>query len=259
MNNSSSLPPSPRAAFYHGLRSYHQVITWRKLLNRHIDSLSQAWRPMSATYPSSYQDWQVHHFLKLFICKCQVRRLVDGVRRGHDCTICVERNGVMCNSSTSVNGEMLEVINEISCAYEKVLYGRGVGNVFFGHVKLHFSAFIICLLLNIVKPVSGVEEGRTIHFRRRRLWLTSLMNVFIYKCVYTSMYVSQVYWVLYFIGEVFEKNLLLQSVLQKNNYFVVKICLWKFYMETVWGRVRTLLKFSLVYTRFSKFFVLMKN
>ena len=38
-NNPALLPPSPRAAYYHGLRVYHQIKVWRNLSDSDIDLL----------------------------------------------------------------------------------------------------------------------------------------------------------------------------------------------------------------------------
>ena len=39
----SGLPPSPRAAYYHGLRVYHQIMVWKKLSPIDLDPLSWGW------------------------------------------------------------------------------------------------------------------------------------------------------------------------------------------------------------------------
>ena len=40
----SLLPPSPRAAFYHGLRVYHQVKVWRDLKDSDYMPLDWGWK-----------------------------------------------------------------------------------------------------------------------------------------------------------------------------------------------------------------------
>eukprot|EP00794_Sanderia_malayensis_P008339 gene8339-9236_t len=40
----SLLPPSPRAAFYHGLIVYHQVKVWRELKNSDYMPLDWGWQ-----------------------------------------------------------------------------------------------------------------------------------------------------------------------------------------------------------------------
>ena len=38
------LPPSPRVAFYHGLRVYHQMLVWTTLSDNDINPLLWGWR-----------------------------------------------------------------------------------------------------------------------------------------------------------------------------------------------------------------------
>ena len=38
------LPPSPRAAFFHGLRVHHQVIVWKDLRQVDKDPLRWGWK-----------------------------------------------------------------------------------------------------------------------------------------------------------------------------------------------------------------------
>ena len=40
----SNLPPSPRAAFYHGLRVYHQIKMWRTRSDSYIEPLKWGWK-----------------------------------------------------------------------------------------------------------------------------------------------------------------------------------------------------------------------
>ena len=42
--NPSLLPPSPRAAFYHGLRAYHQIQVWKGLRNTDLAPLRWGWQ-----------------------------------------------------------------------------------------------------------------------------------------------------------------------------------------------------------------------
>ena len=44
------LSPSPRAAYYHGLRVYQQMNIWRKLSNDDIDPLSWRWKISNGSF-----------------------------------------------------------------------------------------------------------------------------------------------------------------------------------------------------------------
>ena len=52
----SVLPPSPRAAYYHGLRVDHQVRIWRCLSDSDLDPLNWGWKFNGFTYSAIATD-----------------------------------------------------------------------------------------------------------------------------------------------------------------------------------------------------------
>ena len=100
----SSLPPSPRAAFYHGLRVYHHINVWRNLLNNDFNPLHWGWRLNGTAYVPimTYQAAGPEEILKLIRCGCKVKcgKTCSCVKVGLKCThLCGECNGVTCDNS----------------------------------------------------------------------------------------------------------------------------------------------------------------
>ena len=65
------LPPSPRAASYHGRRAFHQMNVWRKLSDNEIDPTklgleNQQWEVLSNYY--GYQSRYPLDILKIIRC-----------------------------------------------------------------------------------------------------------------------------------------------------------------------------------------------
>ena len=101
----SSLPPSPRAAYFHGLRVYHQVTVWRKLSPCDIDPLRWGWDMKEGKYVATMTDLAAapQDVMKLIRCGCKVAcgRACSCVKVGLKCThLCKECNGETCGNAS---------------------------------------------------------------------------------------------------------------------------------------------------------------
>lgn len=89
----SALPPSPRAAHYHGLRVYHQIMVWTRLSEKDVDPLRWGWtmvngflEPIKTDAPAAPQT-----LLKVIRCSCK------GACNSNRCSC--RRNGLKCASA----------------------------------------------------------------------------------------------------------------------------------------------------------------
>ena len=67
------LPPSPRAAYYHSLRVYHQMNVWRQLSEGDIDPQSWGWKISNGKYFPIMTDIEAGppDVLKIIRCGCK--------------------------------------------------------------------------------------------------------------------------------------------------------------------------------------------
>ncbi|KAG1667386.1 hypothetical protein GQR58_018489 [Nymphon striatum] len=67
------LPPSPRAAYFHGLRVYHQIRVWRKLSDSDLEPLRCSWQMKDDMFAPVMSDMAVgpEDVLKIIRCSCK--------------------------------------------------------------------------------------------------------------------------------------------------------------------------------------------
>ena len=100
----SSLPPSPRAAYFHGLRVYHQMRVWLSLSNHDIDPCNWGWKLKDGCYTPIPTDENAgpDDLLKVVRCgckgtcenRCSCRKM--GLKCSSTCTNC---RGISCNNT----------------------------------------------------------------------------------------------------------------------------------------------------------------
>ena len=89
----SLLPPSPRAAFYHGLRVYHQVKVWRDLRDSDYMPWKWGWKKDGQPFIPIMADEEAgpDDLLKVIRCGCK------GFCDSNHCTC--RKAGLCCTSS----------------------------------------------------------------------------------------------------------------------------------------------------------------
>ena len=97
----SILPPSPRAAFYHGLRVYHQVKIWLHLLDADFEPLRWGWEMKNNTYLPIMTDKEPgpQDLMKMIRCSCKENcdKRCSCRKAGLKCSIsCSECLGAFC-------------------------------------------------------------------------------------------------------------------------------------------------------------------
>ena len=100
----SVLPPTPRAAYYHGLRTFHQICVWRKLSQRDLDPSKWGWEVKndSLSPVMTDKDAAPENMLNIIRCACKKG---CGVRcscrkAGLKCaSACKSCHGVICNNA----------------------------------------------------------------------------------------------------------------------------------------------------------------
>eukprot|EP00794_Sanderia_malayensis_P008462 gene8462-9369_t len=101
----SLLPPSPRAAFYHGLRVYHQVKVWRELKNSDYMPLDWGWQLKEQSFVPIMTDEEAGPQDLLQIIRCGCKGSCDNNRctcrkAGLHCTAsCKECHGTLCSNT----------------------------------------------------------------------------------------------------------------------------------------------------------------
>ena len=99
------LPPSPREAYYHGLRAYHQMNAWRKISDNNIDPLSCGWKISNGKFSPIMTDIKagLADVLKINRCgwkgSCSSRYTCrnSGLKCAFSCKKC---HGVTCGNVT---------------------------------------------------------------------------------------------------------------------------------------------------------------
>ena len=118
----SSLPPSPRAAYYHGLRVYHQLKVWRELRNSDDMPLNWGWQIVGESFSPIMTDEEAGppDLLKVIRCGCKSRCETNRCtcrKAGLKCTyLCKECHGISCtNSEPTIN----DPENEATMIYDE--------------------------------------------------------------------------------------------------------------------------------------------
>ena len=104
------LPPSPRAAYYHGLRVYHQVQVWTKLLNSDKDPLLLGWKIVNNMFVPIMTDIEAGppEILKVVRCGCKGNcgNRCSCRKAGLHCSSsCKECHGVNCENVVEISNE----------------------------------------------------------------------------------------------------------------------------------------------------------
>ena len=101
----STLPPSPRAAYFHGLRVYHQVKVWRELKDSDDTPLHWGWKLQGQSMVPIMTDEEAGppDLLKVIRCgckgECDTNRCTCR-KAGLNCTsYCMECHGTSCTNS----------------------------------------------------------------------------------------------------------------------------------------------------------------
>ena len=107
------LPPSPRAAYYHGLRVYNQMNVWSKLSDGDIDPLRWGWKIVNGKYYPIMTDIEAGppDILKIIRCGCKgsCNSRCSCRKAGLKCAFsCKECHGVTCSNAV----EVLDIIQE---------------------------------------------------------------------------------------------------------------------------------------------------
>ena len=104
------LPPSPRAAFSHGLRVYYQLLVWKGLHNTDINPLRWGWQISNEDYVPITTDEAAGppDLLKLIRCGCKVQcaNNCSCWKAGLKCTSsCKEYHGTTCKNLPIITPE----------------------------------------------------------------------------------------------------------------------------------------------------------
>ena len=107
------LPPSPRAAFYHGLRVYHQIRVWKTLCDTDIEPLSWGWRICDGKFTPIITDVAAGppELLKIVRCRCKGHcgNRCSCRKAGLQCaSSCKECHGITCSNVPNINPESEE-------------------------------------------------------------------------------------------------------------------------------------------------------
>ena len=71
--DSALLPPSPRAAFFHGLQVHHQIVVWKDLSKIDKEPLSWGWKIENSNYSPIMTDIEAGppELLRIMQCGCK--------------------------------------------------------------------------------------------------------------------------------------------------------------------------------------------
>ena len=103
----SLLPPSPRAAYYHGLRVYHQIKVWKDLSEIDLEPKQWDWKLSNDMFIPIKTDNEPGPSDLLKIVRCTCKEMCDKrcscKKAGLSCTSsCKECHGLFCNNSEQV-------------------------------------------------------------------------------------------------------------------------------------------------------------
>ena len=104
------LPPSPRAAYYHGLRVYHQIQVWIKLSEKDINPMNWGWEMENGKFSPIMTDNEAGppDILKVIRCGCEgtCGKRCSCRKAGLKCTsLCKECNGIICTNAPVIDTE----------------------------------------------------------------------------------------------------------------------------------------------------------
>ena len=104
------LPPSPRAAYYHGLRVYHQVLVWKSLANTDINPLIWGWKLVDGKHFPIPTDVEAGppDILKIVRCGCKGNcgKRCSCRKAGLNCaSACKECHGITCSNVPDIEPE----------------------------------------------------------------------------------------------------------------------------------------------------------
>ena len=111
------LPPSPRAAYFHGLRVYHQLKVWRSLSNSDLEPLDWGWKMTDQVFVPIMTDVAAgpEDILKVIRCSCKgsCDRRCSCRKAGLAChSSCKECHGITCSNMpveiVEIDGELQE-------------------------------------------------------------------------------------------------------------------------------------------------------
>ena len=103
----SLLPPSPRAAHYHGLRVHHQIKVWKTLSDTYLGPIQWGWKRRNDSFVPIMTDQEPgpSDLLKIVRCTCKEMRdkCCSCRKAGLTCTsLCKECHGLFCNNSEQI-------------------------------------------------------------------------------------------------------------------------------------------------------------
>ena len=101
------LPPSPRAAFYYGLRVYHQILVWKGLKETDVHPLRWGWQMSNENYVVITTDEPAGppDLFKIIRCGCkgQCGNNCSCRKAGLQCTsACKECQGITCTNASDI-------------------------------------------------------------------------------------------------------------------------------------------------------------
>ena len=104
------LPPSPRAAFFHGLRVHHQVLVWKDLSQVDKDPLRWGWKIENSNYIPVMTDVEAGppELLKIVRCGCKgpCGARCSCRKAGLKCSsTCKECHGLTCSNAPVIEPE----------------------------------------------------------------------------------------------------------------------------------------------------------
>ena len=105
------LPPSPRAAYYHGLRVYHQIKVCRELCDVDIDPLRWGWEIKNDKFAPIMTDVEAGppDILKVIRCGCKesCSNSCSCRKAGLKCAAsCKECHGITCKNVEVIEPEL---------------------------------------------------------------------------------------------------------------------------------------------------------
>ena len=112
------LPPSPRAAFFHGLRVHHQIVVWKDLSEVYKEPLRWGWKIENSNYTPIMTDIEAGppELLRIVRCGCKgpCGAKCSCRKAGLKCSsTCKECHGLTCSNAPVIEPESDE------CDYQR--------------------------------------------------------------------------------------------------------------------------------------------
>ena len=103
----SLLPPSPRAAYYHGLHMYYKIKVWKAFSDTDLEPVHQGWKLRSDSFVPIMTDVEPGPSDLLKIVRCTCKEMCDkrcscrkaGLTRTSSCKEC---HGLFCYNSEQI-------------------------------------------------------------------------------------------------------------------------------------------------------------